>query len=413
MDGEQIAWGLETSNISGEHVVTQSNELISAEQNLSLQERRIIYIFASLIRKNDDSFHPMKVNVKEIASILGIQEKNYYRKIKDLVVGLQQKGIRVQKSDSVLFVNWLSSSEYYTGKGYVELEFSPKMKPYLLQLQKHFTQFKLKNILTLNSSYSMRMYEILKQDEFRGTISYTKEKLRKLIALDPKKYTKNSHFKLRILDQAKKELAEKTDIMFDYEDIKEGRKAVGFKFNIEKNPKFIKKVIENFDNEEDVSQDIISLMISYGVTKTQSQRLLNEFGSERIGTNLEYVISRKNSIKNVAGAIVDAIKNNYAKSGENTDRENDSKDNKSGEENDGLSINAVIKKFIMEHQPKNPNKPSDKLPDWAIEKDFKKYINKYIDLSMFLTDDEEVWENNKKEICEGINQNRGKIRVKH
>lgn len=300
---------VEVSEISPDHTVNQSNNLIAARQDLNLHERRIIYAFASLIRKDDETFRTHRIKVKDIAQLIGIQEKNYYKKVQEIVVGLQQKGVYIRKENSELYVNWVSSSEYFHGQGCVELEFSQKMRPYLLQLKKQFTPIKLRNILRLKSEYSMRLYEVLKKDEYLKKTTYTLSDLRIHIGLDADKYQRYTHFKQRILSRAQEELANQTDIQFSYREIKDGRKVTALAFTIESTKNYVEHVIEKTDNED----EIITLLATYGVAKMQSQRLLNAFSIERIVKNLEYVSSRKKNIHNIAGAIVDAIKNDYAR----------------------------------------------------------------------------------------------------
>ena len=45
--------------------------------------------------------------------------------------------------------NWVSSIDYIKDTGLIELEFSEKLIPYLLQLKEQFTRYELKNILHL------------------------------------------------------------------------------------------------------------------------------------------------------------------------------------------------------------------------------------------------------------------------
>ena len=135
-------------------------------------------------------------------------------------------------------------SHYIESQGEVRFMIYPKLRPYLLEAQKKFLKYKLENILNLRSSYSIRMYEILK-DWLELNKRYG-NKAEKIISLKefreileiPKSYQygNSSGIKKRILEKAKKELEQHTDIIFEYEEIKTGRKVTHLKFTIRLNP---------------------------------------------------------------------------------------------------------------------------------------------------------------------------------
>lgn len=347
----------EVSKISPEYTVVQSNDLIMARQDLSMQERRIIYAFASLINVNDTDFKTYRIKVKDIAELLGIQEKNYYKKVKEIVVGLQRKGIYVRKDNSELYINWVASSEYFHGEGCVELEFSSKMKPYLLQLKEQFTPFKLRNVIQLRSEYSMRIYEILKKDEFKKQSTYTINELRRLLGISDDKYKRYHHFKSRIILKAQEELLAHTDIKFDFMEIKKSRRVEAITFFISQNNKYVDQLIlESGENE------IVNLLASYGIDPDVAHNLVSEYGKDRVIQNLEYVERRNrgNNYKNVAGLIVQAIKSDYA----NTTIELSSQE-------DSVDETEIITGLIKSYK-----KDRGIIPGWLFKKDFYDKLKK-------------------------------------
>jgi hypothetical protein len=111
---EQLEFDLEPSRISANYIVTKSNALIETPINLDLQESRIIYTLISLIQPADEDFKTHFLKVKEMADLLDIQDKNFYKRIREVVTGLQRKTITIRenKGESDLVVNWLSASRY-------------------------------------------------------------------------------------------------------------------------------------------------------------------------------------------------------------------------------------------------------------------------------------------------------------
>jgi hypothetical protein len=106
------------------------------------------------------------------------------------------------------------------------------MKPYLLQLKERFTTYRLKEVIQLKSSFSIRIYELLKQYEKIGERIFLLETLKASLGIGPTEYSLYGDFKRRVLLVAQSEVAEKTDISFKFKEIKEGRKVVKIKFII-------------------------------------------------------------------------------------------------------------------------------------------------------------------------------------
>ena len=81
--------------------------------------------------------------------------------------------------------------------------------------------------MQFKSVYSMRMYELMSGQKRPLEVSF--EALKERFGVKDK-YKLVGHFKKRVLDVAKKELDESSPYSFNYIEVKEGRKVVGFKF---------------------------------------------------------------------------------------------------------------------------------------------------------------------------------------
>lgn len=321
---EQLEFDLEPSHLSPDYIVTKSNVLIETPLSLDLQEMRIIYTLISLIQPEDEDFKTHFLRVKELAEILDIQEKNYYKKIRDVVVGLQRKQLVIRENggESDLVVNWLSASRYHHRKGLVELEFSPQLKPYLLKLKKNFTYYKLSNVLVLKSKYSIRLYEILKRYLSFGKKRFTIEQLRHLLEIEKDKLTHYGHFKQRVLLRAQEELAEKTDIMFDFDEIKVGQKVVSITCYIKQNNR---KKLQSSNDPVFEDDSAYNLLTRFGVRSTTAKELINTYGEDRVLANIRYVYEKKQdvNIDNISGYIVKAIREDYVNTSSDYEEEDD------------------------------------------------------------------------------------------
>lgn len=122
--------------------------------------------------------------------------------------------------------------EYVKNKGIIELEFSKKLIPYLLQLKEKFTRYQLKNILRLSNKHSIRIYELLKQYENIGNRTFTVDELKKILMLEGQ-YKAFTDFDKRVLKPTMEEINDYTDLKVSYEKIKKGRAIHSIKYKIE------------------------------------------------------------------------------------------------------------------------------------------------------------------------------------
>ena len=201
-------------------LIVKSNRLIEASYRLTTQEQRLILMMSSMIKPDDQDFHTYQIAIKDFNRIIGIKSKDSYNKTKEVTKKLLTRVLNIKSEKSILQISWLSSAEYFKGKGYVELSFDPKLKPYLLQLKKFFTQYQLKDVVRLKRANSVRVYELLKQYEKVGKRAFDLMELRETLGLQPHEYKLYGHFKSRVLLPAQKELAQKTDIQFDFKEKK-------------------------------------------------------------------------------------------------------------------------------------------------------------------------------------------------
>lgn len=223
--------------ISSEETVNQANKLIETPQDLTMQEKRIIWVLASFIDEKDTNFRRQKIKIEDFAKVIGINSKNFYNVVEDTIEGLVGKTVTINEGDRRIVLSWLSSAVYHKGKGIVELEFSEMLRPYLLQLNQHMlrTSFKLRNVLALKSRYSGRMYELLKQYENKESRYYPIDEFRELLNVPEGTHQLYSKLKEKVILRAKKDLDAKTDITFELKEYKESRKVVGVSFVVSTN----------------------------------------------------------------------------------------------------------------------------------------------------------------------------------
>ncbi len=108
-----------------------------------------------------------------------------------------------------------------------------KLKPYLLELQDRFVKADIRYIFKLSSEYSKRIYTMFKQWEKLGKYEVSVEEWQKLLEV-PKTQKMYGEFKRKVLEVAKNQINENTDLIVDFKEIKTGRKVTGLLWTIGK-----------------------------------------------------------------------------------------------------------------------------------------------------------------------------------
>ena len=237
-------------SITENSLLVQHNQIIEARYKLSVGEQRLIKLLISMIDKDDKNFKVYQIPIKQLYELLGISSNDFYGKVKAISKKLVSNVLTFKDNNGrELQVSWLSSAEYIESQGIVELEFSPKLKPFLLQLKLEFTKYKLGNVIHLKRIYSIRIYELLKQYEKIGKRRFDIPTLRNTLGIKDNEYQQFCDFRRWVLKVAQQELAEKTDIAFEWEEEKIKQKCVAITFIISKKNR-VQPIKEEQEQEE-------------------------------------------------------------------------------------------------------------------------------------------------------------------
>ena len=184
--------------------------------------------------------------------------------------------------------------------GYIRLQLHDQIKSYLLNingsLDKNYTLFDRNYAIELPIKI-LRFYLLLKRFADTGFRYMTVEEIRDVFDLQDK-YKSFGNIKQRLIDKAKVELEEKTDIRFEYEEVKKaGSKAVfAVKFRIFPNKPKDKQTpltIKDIDLTTSVEADIndkfdtnfdkyfVEMRI-YGISATTLTQWLHQYSVEHI-----------------------------------------------------------------------------------------------------------------------------------
>ena len=219
-------------------IVKEPEELVMMKGDFSESALKLAAYLIAILEKDKIIY---EINVKDYLEKFDkkVGDYNYlYSVAKELSQKQFEMNDRFNKTFSIF--NFISSVNY--AYGILKVEFSNILLNYLLEVKEKYLKYNIKNIMSLSSKYSIRLYKILKDSlELNKRFSnwYEKklkiEELREILEI-PRSYQYSAGIKKRILEKAKKEFEQHTDIIFDYEEIKTGRKVTHLKFVIRKNP---------------------------------------------------------------------------------------------------------------------------------------------------------------------------------
>lgn len=298
-------------------LVIQHNHLVEARYRLSLQEKRIILWLLTQIKPNDCDFKAHRLEIVEFSKMIGLKVDNQYSQLQEVTLNLMKRVLKIHEptTKSVLQVAWLSSAHYELNKGYVLLEFSPKLKPYLLQLKSHFTKLSISDMMQLTSTYAVRFYELLKQYESIKQRKISVEDIRNYCGITKTEYTRYNDFKKNVLERAKKEINEKTDLTIGYKELKESRKIVAIEWTINKKVSNQEEQLKLISKQQEFrsKESLIEAITKYGFGRTTARQFLNSYKEEDIKNALRAVDIQieRNHVRNPKAMLKIAIQEQW------------------------------------------------------------------------------------------------------
>jgi plasmid replication initiation protein len=283
------------------NIVSKANELIKAKGALSGTAQKMLCSIVSMIRVNDKELQEYALKIDDYLKLINSNSKNMDF-IKEKAKELMNNPFEI---DSKIF-NWCSMVDLKRIDGYIVFDIHPKLKPYLLELKDrgNFTQYKIINILSLKGEYSPRFYEFLTM-EYNQYIAYHKSSksftleikidyLREMFKI-PKTYRYHD-IKRQILDKAQKQFKEKTDIQFNYQEEKLGRKVDRLIIKVQQNNQgsnnhlrnrqsFINYIRKNFVNKtlvESIDKNTKAILM---LSVAPNGHLYNKYSLDKIPSN--------------------------------------------------------------------------------------------------------------------------------
>jgi plasmid replication initiation protein len=213
--------------------VTKANDLVEASYKLTLNEQRLLLMAIAHIdsRKPLIKKYYFRISALDFAETFGLEKHTAYVGLEDAANRLLERIVQTynRKNQVRERFHWVFHVKYYDGEGFVDLGFSPNVIPYLTLLSQRFTSYELQHITRLNSSYAIRLYELLKQFVQTGERVIPLERFKERLELADL-YPRFFDLKRRVIQPAVNEINAYTDLEVKWDTVRKGRKVMSLMF---------------------------------------------------------------------------------------------------------------------------------------------------------------------------------------
>lgn len=273
----------------GGHIVTQANNLIEADYSkasLSANSLKLFKLAIATLSPNDKDLRQIRIKLNVYKQYMGYKLNTTYGRLhKDLgtyCLALNSQAISILMEDgNILNAFAISSWILDHKKDELVIEISGQLKPFLLELKGNYTSYQLWNIPKLKSSYSIRLYELLCSHRRFGKRTFKVDELKGKVGCHYKEY---GIFKKRVLLKAQVELKKSTDLRFEFEELKTGRKITDLVFYTYPNSPDANNPQQTFPffddeqqrNNKDFEADVLQAFQELGISKSNLDKMLSQ-----------------------------------------------------------------------------------------------------------------------------------------
>lgn len=222
------------------NLIVKDNALLEASHKLSEVEQRLILLAILKARKLCDTIdqlidNELEIHASEYMNAFDVNKTTSYRALKSAVLGLfdAKWGYRYINNSgnvAVRYERFIQSAEYVEKEAIVKFTFAKAIVPMLVELERNFTSYEIKQVANLQSRYAMRLYEMLVQFRSTKNLKISLSDLRFRLGLLETEYETMSNFKKYVLDLAVDQINKNTNLKVKYTQKKRGRIIESFEF---------------------------------------------------------------------------------------------------------------------------------------------------------------------------------------
>ncbi|MES9918847.1 MAG: replication initiation protein [Candidatus Thiodiazotropha sp.] len=201
----------------GQYRVYKSNMLIEAYYDkLKLVEQRVFNLVIARQSPYEEVPEVITLVAKDYGDIFEIPRSEVYKALKHASERLHERTLEINGQE----ISWLKESvRYLEGEAKIEIRFSEEIKPHLCHFTGNFTSYDLQRVAALQSTHSIRLYELFRQQvdtkTGKGKLYITPDKLRRCLGLEGR-YKQFRNLKHWVIKPAIEELEAKSGLTIQW-----------------------------------------------------------------------------------------------------------------------------------------------------------------------------------------------------
>ena len=253
-------------------VVAKDNKLIQASYSLSVMETRVILLclaqWDSNNRMPDDNVFTLSTDdVRDI----GVDKSHAYRDLKGAVNRLFERKIKLDINEPDAEMRWITKKIPSQIEGTITITFDRDVIPYISELKKRFTQYRLMDVAQFKNQYSVRIYELLVQFKMNHERIISVQDFRYMLDLG-EKYATIKDLKKKIITPALDEINRHSNLKVEFSQIKRGKEITNFVFKYE--PKEVKHTAAQ--TKSNATKHLIPLFTGHPEYPVDSEAVLED-----------------------------------------------------------------------------------------------------------------------------------------
>ncbi len=306
-------------------IAVRRNELVLGHFRLSVWAQRLFLILIAHVDATTTKETVFRFEVTALARWLNIDHSNLYTDLIPAIHELERTKVTVERLDGE--PGWLQVGLIQNKQGFVaasrdaalrlrggQLEFyiHSELLPFVKELSTRFTRTELVYALRLRSSFSQKVYDLLKANRWRGgSFELPMDELRGLLAVSATEYLKFGDFRRNVLEVAEREISQKTDIRYLWDAAKTGNKVSAIRFT------YASAAGGNIEFLPDTTDDkLLQRLTKAGVKAETAAGLVRLYGStdpHRVVWHLDEALRqhRAGKLKTPAAWILSGIKEDW------------------------------------------------------------------------------------------------------
>lgn len=261
---------------AGEMMYKQHNAITSGRYDFTACQLDIVFMVLASLKEGELNY---RIHTTDIELITG--RKWNISQLTNSTEQLLTRMFEVETEDRYRQFVLFQYFDYLKGTRTIEVKLSEVALPYFFELKNNFTHFQLKSVLECTSSYAKRLYMLACQ--WRAVGKFPKPipiiELKQMLGLLDKKgnqqYERISQFQERVLDVAKKQINEHTDISFDYELFKRGRSFTHIQIYVSTSKNNPKQLEIDYKEPIDFQKNVKNIM-SYDISEEYARLIVKD-----------------------------------------------------------------------------------------------------------------------------------------